>query len=96
MDDLAADRRLQRLRSHQAAWLLERGWPSRSLLLSAVVLPSGEHHLILVVRVKDVDLVLDNLNDDIRLAATPYGQYFGSNPIAAKSKVLAARALGRL
>ena len=80
MDDLAADRRLQRLRSHQAAWLLERGWPSRSLLLSAVVLPSGEHHLILVVRVKDVDLVLDNLNDDIRLAATPYGQYSPQNP----------------
>jgi predicted transglutaminase-like cysteine proteinase len=55
--------------------LIERGWPSRSLLLSEVVLPSGEHHLILVVRVNDADLVLDNLNDDIRLAATTYVQY---------------------
>jgi predicted transglutaminase-like cysteine proteinase len=55
--------------------LIERGWPSRSLLLSEVVLSSGEHHLILVVRVKDADLVLDNLNDDIRLAATTYVQY---------------------
>src|SRR6185437_8828454 len=38
--------------------LLARGWPSRSLLLSEVVLPSGEHHLILVVLVKDAALVL--------------------------------------
>jgi predicted transglutaminase-like cysteine proteinase len=55
--------------------LLTRGWPSRALLLSEVVLPSGEHHLILVVRVKDADLVLDNLNDNIRLVAMTYDQY---------------------
>jgi predicted transglutaminase-like cysteine proteinase len=55
--------------------LLARGWPSRALLLSEVVLPSGEHHLILVVRVKDADLVLDNLNDHIRLVAMTYDQY---------------------
>jgi len=55
--------------------LLARGWPSRALLLSEVVIPSGEHHLILVVRVKDADLVLDNLNDHIRLAAMTYDQY---------------------
>ncbi len=55
--------------------LLARGWPSRSLLLSEVVLPSGEHHLILVVRFKDEDLVLDNLNDDVRLAAATRSQY---------------------
>jgi predicted transglutaminase-like cysteine proteinase len=55
--------------------LLARGWPSRSLLLSEVVLPSGEHHLLLVVRLKDADLVLDNLNDDIRPAATTREQY---------------------
>jgi predicted transglutaminase-like cysteine proteinase len=55
--------------------LLARGWPSRSLLLSEVVLPSGEHHLLLVVRLRDADLVLDNLSDDIRLAATTYEQY---------------------
>ena len=35
--------------------LLERGWPSRALLLSEVVVPSGEHHLVLVVRMRDVD-----------------------------------------
>jgi predicted transglutaminase-like cysteine proteinase len=55
--------------------LLARGWPSRALLLSEVVIPSGEHHLILVVRVKDADLVLDNLNNYIRLAAMTYDQY---------------------
>jgi predicted transglutaminase-like cysteine proteinase len=50
--------------------LLARGWPSRSLLLSEVVVSSGEHHLVLVVRTKDVDLVLDNLNANIRSVAT--------------------------
>ena len=46
--------------------LLARGWPSRALLLSEVVVPSGEHHLILIVRTKDVDLVLDNLQDAVQ------------------------------
>jgi predicted transglutaminase-like cysteine proteinase len=55
--------------------LLARGWPSRSLLLSEVVVPSGEHHLILVVRMKDVDLVLDNLNANVRSLAMMYHQY---------------------
>jgi len=55
--------------------LLARGWPSRSLLLSEVVLPSAEHHLLLVVRLRDADLVLDNLSDNIRLAAMTYDQY---------------------
>jgi predicted transglutaminase-like cysteine proteinase len=45
--------------------LLARGWPSRSLLLSEVVTASGEHHLVLIVRMKDVDLVLDNLNANL-------------------------------
>jgi predicted transglutaminase-like cysteine proteinase len=59
--------------------LLERGWPSRSLLLSEVVVPSGEHHLVLVVRMqdtdqmRDIDLVLDNLNANLRpVGITPY------------------------
>jgi predicted transglutaminase-like cysteine proteinase len=56
--------------------LLARGWPSRSLLLSEVVIPSGEHHLLLVVRVKNGDLVLDNLSDIIRSAAMTHGDYF--------------------
>jgi predicted transglutaminase-like cysteine proteinase len=46
--------------------LLARGWPSRALLLAEVILPSGEHHLVLVVRVKEGDFVLDNLNANIR------------------------------
>jgi predicted transglutaminase-like cysteine proteinase len=55
--------------------LLARGWPSRSLLLSEVVVPDGEHHLVLVVRTKDVDLVLDNLNANIRPVAMTFRQY---------------------
>lgn len=46
--------------------LLDRGWPSRSLLLTEVVLPSGEHHLILVVRTESGDFALDNLAANIR------------------------------
>lgn len=55
--------------------LLALGWPSRSLLLAEVVVPSGEHHLVLVVRMKDVDLVLDNLNENIRTVAMTRYQY---------------------
>lgn len=55
--------------------LLARGWPSRSLLLAEVIVPDGEHHLILVVRTKDADLVLDNLNANIRPVAMTYRQY---------------------
>jgi predicted transglutaminase-like cysteine proteinase len=54
---------------------LARGWPSRELLLSEVVLASGEHHLVLVVRVKGADLVLDNLNDNIRFVTMTFDQY---------------------
>ncbi|MDH2357446.1 transglutaminase-like cysteine peptidase [Bradyrhizobium sp. SSUT112] len=46
--------------------LLERGWPARTLLLGEVVIPSGEHHLVLLVRTKSGDLVLDNLTPQIR------------------------------
>jgi predicted transglutaminase-like cysteine proteinase len=53
--------------------LLKRGWPSRSLLLAEVVVPSGEHHLVLVIRTDEGDLVLDNLTAGIRTwARTPY------------------------
>jgi predicted transglutaminase-like cysteine proteinase len=53
--------------------LLAHGWPSRSLLLSEVVTASGEHHLVLIVRLKDMDLVLDNLNANVRpVALTNY------------------------
>jgi predicted transglutaminase-like cysteine proteinase len=46
--------------------LLARGWPSRSLLLAEVVTTWGEHHLVLVIRSQDGDLVADNLNPTIR------------------------------
>jgi predicted transglutaminase-like cysteine proteinase len=55
--------------------LLALGWPSRSLLLSDVVLPSGDHHLLLAVRMKDGDVVLDNLSSDIRLVSMTYDRY---------------------
>lgn len=45
--------------------LIERGWPARTLLLGEVVTGSGEHHLVLVVRTTDGDLVLDNLTMQI-------------------------------
>lgn len=46
--------------------LLVRGWPSRSLLLAEVVVASGEHHLVVVVRTAQGDFVLDNLNPNIK------------------------------
>ncbi|MEA3133693.1 MAG: hypothetical protein QOG17_1539 [Gammaproteobacteria bacterium] len=46
--------------------LLQRGWPARVLLLSEVVLNSGEHHLVLLVRTRSGDLVLDNLTPQIK------------------------------
>jgi predicted transglutaminase-like cysteine proteinase len=55
--------------------LLMRGWPSRALLLAEVIVPDGQHHLVLVVRTKDTDLVLDNLNPSVRPISTTYRQY---------------------
>jgi predicted transglutaminase-like cysteine proteinase len=53
--------------------LLARGWPSRALLLAEVVTTSGEHHLVLVVRTREGDIVADNLSQDIKLwTRTPY------------------------
>jgi predicted transglutaminase-like cysteine proteinase len=53
--------------------LLARGWPARSLLLAEVITTWGEHHLVLVVRTKQGDLVADNLSPKIRVwSATPY------------------------
>ena len=53
--------------------LLARGWPSRALLLAEAVIASGEHHLVLVVRTRENDFVLDNLSASIRpVAQVPY------------------------
>lgn len=46
--------------------LLARGLPSSALLLAAVQTPSGEDHLVLIVRGRGEDLVLDNLTPAIR------------------------------
>lgn len=46
--------------------LIARGWPARALLLAEVIVPSGEHHLVLVIRTNEGDLVADNLNANIR------------------------------
>jgi predicted transglutaminase-like cysteine proteinase len=46
--------------------LLARGWPSRSLLLAEVVTSWGEHHLVLVVRAREGDFILDNLTAQLR------------------------------
>jgi hypothetical protein len=53
--------------------LLNRGWPSGALLLSEVVTNWGKHHLVLVVRTRSGDLVLDNLTPQIKpWADAPY------------------------
>jgi predicted transglutaminase-like cysteine proteinase len=55
--------------------LLARGWPSKSLLLSEVVIPSGEHHLVLAVRTAEGDFVLDNLNANVLLWSQTHYQW---------------------
>lgn len=55
--------------------LLARGWPSSVLLLAEVVVPWGEHHLVLVVRTEKGDLVLDNLTEHIKLWSDTYYQW---------------------
>lgn len=53
--------------------LLALGWPQRALLLAEVALPSGEHHLVVVVRTSRGNFVLDNLaKAPRRLADTNY------------------------
>jgi predicted transglutaminase-like cysteine proteinase len=46
--------------------LIARGWPPQSLLLAEVVTNWGEHHLVVVARTKTADLVIDNLNANIK------------------------------
>jgi predicted transglutaminase-like cysteine proteinase len=41
--------------------LIAKGFPARSVLLGEVVVPWGEHHLVVVVRTSSGDLVLDHL-----------------------------------
>ena len=64
--------------------LLARGWPSRTLLLAEVVTHWGEHHLILVVRTGDGDLVLDNMSGE-HSPVVQGALSVGPGPVAAKS-----------
>jgi predicted transglutaminase-like cysteine proteinase len=53
--------------------LIAKGWPARALLLAEVVTNWGEHHLVLVVRTRQGDLVADSLNANLRnWTKTPY------------------------
>lgn len=53
--------------------LLARGWPFGALLLAEVITPEHVHHLVLVVRTRQHDYVLDNLATRIRYwEDTPY------------------------
>ena len=53
--------------------LLQRGWPSRALLLAEVITAWGDHHLVLVARTSAADLVLDNLSERVRdWTSVPY------------------------
>jgi predicted transglutaminase-like cysteine proteinase len=49
--------------------LLAKGWPPETLLLTEVALQSGEHHLVLIARTNEGDLVLDNLHPTVRTVA---------------------------
>jgi predicted transglutaminase-like cysteine proteinase len=53
--------------------LIALGWPAATLLLAEVVTDWGEHHLVLVIRTRKEDFVLDNLTANIRpWSDTPY------------------------
>ncbi len=53
--------------------LAENGWPLAALLITVVKRPDGEGHAVLTVRTDRGDLVLDNLDGEIRVwSETPY------------------------
>jgi predicted transglutaminase-like cysteine proteinase len=46
--------------------LIEMGWPKSALRLAVVLTAGGQGHLVLVVRMSDGDVVLDNLSSSVR------------------------------
>lgn len=55
------------------AYLMKRGWPSSSLLLTVVRDEKGEGHAVLTARTMQGDYILDNKVEEVRLwSATPY------------------------
>jgi predicted transglutaminase-like cysteine proteinase len=54
-------------------YLIAKGWPVSSLLMTVVKRPNGEGHAVLTVLTDRGDLVLDNLDPRIRMwTETPY------------------------
>lgn len=53
--------------------LMAQGWPASALLITVVLQPNGEGHAVLTVRTDRGDLILDNLEDKVKLwSDTPY------------------------
>ncbi|MCK1384505.1 transglutaminase-like cysteine peptidase [Bradyrhizobium sp. 21] len=46
--------------------LIEMGWPKSALRLAVVLTADGRGHLVLVARLSDGDVVLDNLSSSVR------------------------------
>jgi predicted transglutaminase-like cysteine proteinase len=67
--------------------LIGIGWPIDTLLLTEVSLPSGEHHLVLIVRTNEGDLVLDNLKPDVRTLAEANADYKWVRMVSSKNPI---------
>lgn len=53
--------------------LMNAGWPPAALLITVVRQPNGEGHAVLTVRTDRGDLILDNLEAEVKLwSETPY------------------------
>ena len=48
-------------------WLVERGWPTSSLLITVVFDEVGDGHAVLLARTSAGEFVLDNKTDDLKL-----------------------------
>lgn len=55
--------------------LRKLGWPTNALLVTEVELPWGEHHLVLVARTNEGDLVLDNRTGALRTVTQATAEY---------------------
>jgi predicted transglutaminase-like cysteine proteinase len=64
--------------------LIAMGWPKSALRLAVVLTEGGQGHLVLVARMSDGDVVLDNLSSSVRPWSTAGYQWIsmqsGSNP----------------
>jgi predicted transglutaminase-like cysteine proteinase len=57
--------------------LLQKGWPTAAVLLAEVILiKTGEHHLVVVVRTSEGDLVLDNRRNEVLSLAEAKRDYW--------------------